>query len=179
MSCPAGYYEEGGKCAKCSGKCFECKGPGILNCVTCGYSYEMKDGVCTEGCPADLSGLSEARREECELEATFLGVLWGLFRDFKCTYMMLLVMLVVMIMKLTCFNMLSMLVALVTISGNFETIAIIMLMIFMRVGDEEDKMGGFELAVFEAGPILFLVLLLLLNIYTTSAYMKSLGKPID
>ena len=139
----------------------------------------MKDGVCTEGCPADLSGLSEERREECELTATFFGVLWALFLDFKCTYLMALVMLVVMIMKLTCFNMLSMLIALVTISGNFETIAIIMLMIFMRVGDDEDKMGGFELAVFEAGPILFLVLLLILNIYITSAYMKSLGKPID
>lgn len=114
-------------CEDCSSECGLCTGPEPDQCISCKDDQILVQGYCVEECPTDLSLLSSTYLETCEEkrnQSTLLMVIESLFMDFKFSYSLVALILILIVLKITCLRKMSLLVAMVVTAANFETIAI-------------------------------------------------------
>ena len=103
-----------------------------------------------------------------------------MFLELKISYSFTGISLVLVIFKLTCLRKMSLLITLVIMSANFETIALIYLSynIFFIIEDKEEKYEEVQ-RVFQFAPVVFLTIILMLNICVSTRYLRAIKKPIS
>ncbi|XP_004862586.1 proprotein convertase subtilisin/kexin type 5 isoform X3 [Heterocephalus glaber] len=66
--CPEHYYTEHSTqtCERCHPTCKECKGKGVLNCLSCVWNYHLMGGLCTLDCFVGKYRMGEGEKFTCE-----------------------------------------------------------------------------------------------------------------
>ncbi|KAL4480967.1 hypothetical protein ABPG72_014435 [Tetrahymena utriculariae] len=65
--CPLGFYNQGGQCLECYGKCSQCTGPGQNQCTKCNLDYILIDNTCYESgeCYKTMPGCRICYQDTC------------------------------------------------------------------------------------------------------------------
>lgn len=125
-----GFYvsqvDEGGTlCLSCSAGCLACEGS-AETCTACPDNLYLYDGSCYLACGDGLDSVSfDSIGNVCE-QNTLLDVIASLSLDLKCSYALVLTVVLFAIVKLTCKREMSLLVSIVVTSANLETIALLL-----------------------------------------------------
>ena len=117
----------------------------------------------------------------CE-ESTLLEVLASLQVDLKSSFALLVTFILIAIVKLSCKREMGLLVSFVTISANFEAIALLLTAyrVYETRNETEDMPeGDEERLLFMIGPLCLLALLLVFNICVTVRFFKALCTPFE
>ena len=110
------------------------------------------------------------------------SVLLRLFLKLPCTYLMITIFFIFLTVKIFCCSDISLLVSLVTVTANFEAIALIVLASSLGLffaNKLSESLDISELEIIHFTPYPSLCLFALLNVCVTFKYIKAIRSPVN
>ena len=96
-------------------------------CTSCPNSLYVYEGQCYQTCGEGLD-IVDGERHSCD-EKSVLNTIMSLQIDLKCAYTLIVLFVVLALIKVTCKRSMGLLIALVIMVANIETIALIFALI--------------------------------------------------
>ena len=147
-------------------------------CTSCPNSLYVYEGLCYQTCGEGLD-ITNGEIYSCDERSVFNTIL-SLQIDLKCGYVLIVVFVILTLIKVTCKRSMGLLVALVIMAANTETITVILAVIKIFLTEIDDQeLTKIERTILLVSPAVLLALFLTFNICVTIRYLKAIRKPFE